>query len=177
MKRIIVLLLSVITMVSLAACSTDVTTKEGTVSTTQATEAVEPYTEEANQTEASTAPVATEAPTVPETQASAFDTSWATNEFELQIAEPEFETWEVKGFTEGRSWKIFVTEVYYGDVKNYADALRSYGFHLNEEERDNYNGLGYVFCADNENGYRAELYFEAVYSDTLKGSFSLEISK
>lgn len=168
MKRIIVLLLSVITMVSLAACSTDVTTKESTVSTTQATEAVEPYTEEANQTEASTAPVATDAPTVPETQASAFDTSWATN---------EFETWEVKGFTEGSSWKIFVTEVYYGDVKNYADALRSYGFHLNEEERDNYNGLGYVFCADNENGYRAELYFEAVYSDTLKGSFSLEISK
>lgn len=114
---------------------------------------------------------------VQETEGAAFDNSWATNEFELQLGEPEFETWEVKGYTEGESWSIFVTEVTYDDVKSYASALRSYGFSLNEEERDNYGGLGYVFEADNANGYHAELYFEAVYSDTLKGSFSLEISK
>ena len=35
-----------------------------------------------------------------------FDTSWASNEFELQIAEPAFESWSVSEFAEGSSLKI-----------------------------------------------------------------------
>jgi len=106
-----------------------------------------------------------------------FDSSWADNEFAMQIAQPAFENWNVKNFTEGESWSIFVKDVNYNTVKDYADSLRSYGFNINEEVNDSYKGLGYVFEAENAEGYHAELYFEAAFSDTLNGSFSLKISK
>ena len=107
---------------------------------------------------------------------SSFDTSWASNEFELQIAEPTFESWKVSGFVEGSLWKIFVQDIYYDAVKDYASDLRSFGFILNESENDGFGGLGYIFKADNSNGYHSELIFEAIDRDG-RGSFSLEISK
>ena len=169
MKKCISLMFVFVLLLSLCACGGKTAVEE-----TKATEAAKaPEVEQVS----SEATVEMETEPEVETENAAFDNSWATNEFELQLAEPEFETWEVRGFTEGESWSMFVTEVTYGYVKSYASELRSYGFNLNEEEQDNYGGLAYVFKAENANGYCAELCFEAVFSDTLKGSFSLKISK
>ena len=106
----------------------------------------------------------------------AFDTSWADNEFAGQIAKPAFETWNVGSYTQGQSWEMFVQEVYYSAAKAYAAELRSYGFTKNENENDGFNGLAYIFEADNADGYHIKLVFEAGDKDG-KGSFSVEISK
>ena len=132
--------------------------------------------EEITQPQETTEPEETEAPTEPEEDAPAFDTSWASNEFESQLAEPEFENWKVSSHIEGQSWEIFVQAVHYNTVKAYAADLRSYGFADNESENDGFNGLAYIFEADNENGYHAKIIFEAGDRDG-NGSFTLKISK
>lgn len=175
MKRTILILLSLLMVFSLAACGSQTGTEETGTSNEQ-TEATTPAAKQTEPTTEVTEPAETEAAAEPETEASAFDTNRASNEFEQQIAEPEFESWEVKEFTEGSSWSIFVPEIYYEDVKAYTDDLRSYGFNINEDEKDSYGGLGYLFAAYNESGYFVEMHFEAHYADTLIGRLSLEIS-
>lgn len=133
-------------------------------------------TEEAKQSE-ETMPLETESKeSQSEENVAAFDTSWAGNEFERQLEQPPFEKWEVKEFVEGESWRIFVQDVHYNVAKEYANDLRSFGFTVNEEEKDGYSGLAYIFEADNASGYHAKLVFEAGDPSGM-GSFSLKISK
>ncbi|MBP3701846.1 MAG: hypothetical protein J6I64_08145, partial [Lachnospiraceae bacterium] len=105
-----------------------------------------------------------------------FDTSWATNDFEKQIGQPVFENWEVKEYVEGSSWTMFVKGVHYETVKEYAGSLQSYGFAVNIDENDGFDGLAYIYKADNASGYHCRLVFEAVSADG-NGNFMLEISK
>lgn len=105
-----------------------------------------------------------------------FDNSWASNEFEQQLTQPDFADWSVAEYTEGTSWTIFVKGEHYAAVKAYADQLRTCGFDRNEAEGDQYEGLAYTFEADNAAGYHARLVFEAINTEGI-GNFQLTLSK
>lgn len=183
MKKATALLLAFLMVLSLSACGNQTNGEsnatngqtESTKLDSGETGAAEEITKP-EKTAAPTEPEETEAPTEPEEDAPAFDTSWASNEFESQLAEPEFENWKVSSYIDGQSWEIFVQAVHYDTVKAYAADLRSYGFADNESENDGFNGLAYIFEADNENGYHAKIVFEAGDRDG-NGSFTLKISK
>ena len=174
MKKATALLLAFLMVLSLSACGNQ-TTGESNATNGQ-TESTTLDSGETGAAEEISKPEETAAPTEPEEDAPAFDTSWASNEFESQLAEPEFENWKVSSYIDGQSWEIFVQAVHYDTVKAYAADLRSYGFADNESENDGFNGLAYIFEADNENGYHAKIVFEAGDRDG-NGSFTLKISK
>lgn len=171
MKKIITLFIALIIVLSFAACGVN-DTENKTVSASKQTDTQTSDVEETSTNEA----ISSDSDDETSANAPAFDASWASNEFESQIAKPEFESWEVRAHTEGQSWEIFVQDVHYDTVKEYANDLRSYGFAINESENDGFSGLAYIFEADNEGGYHAKLTFEAGDADG-NGSFSLKISK
>ncbi len=176
MKKAIALFLCLLMVTSLVACGNNNTATDDSQTSQVETENNETSTPEESETPTETeTPVESEEPI--EESAPAFDTSWASNEFEQQIAEPAFESWEKGDYTEDASWAINISDIHYDEIKEYAEALRSYGFSINEEEGDNYKGYGYTFEADNANGYHVDLAFEANDPDTLNGHASLEISK
>lgn len=85
MKKAIALVLTLLMVLSLAACSGQT---DKPAESTQQTEQIETTTPESSETE----PQETEEPTVAETEP-AFDTSWASNEFEAMLPELPFTGW------------------------------------------------------------------------------------
>lgn len=128
MKKIIALVLCLLMMVSLAACSGQTTAEESssTQSTAQ-TETASSETGETQQPEESTESVAAEAPAEPEEETPSFDTSWASNEFEAMIPELPFTGWTVNKETDT------VYELELGGLKTANGASTATGF---EEDKD-----------------------------------------
>lgn len=175
MKKWIAFLLCLLIILMFSACGSQEKTPDATIKATAPTEAPAPVADVQEETPATeaTMPAVT---TVPTEAPSSFDNSWASNEFEQQIALPAFENWEVREYTEGSSWRIFVQNVHYDTAKEYGGMLQSYGFQQNVQENDNFNGLAYIYEADNTAGYHCNLIFEAGDRNGM-GSFSLALSK
>lgn len=159
MKKAITLILSVLLVLSLAACGgqTDPVGKiDEDKQQTEQTDSIQ-QTEQVD----STQQTETEAP---EELTPAFDNSWASNEFEQQIPEPPLEGWEDEVEFDGVSRWLTQGKCPYETAKEYAETLRSCGFNLNEEMTDYKADLGtnaYTFEADNENGYHISLVEES----------------
>lgn len=175
MKKWTIFLLSLLIILMLTACGNQETSSDAAV---KATEPMETQSFVADLPKETSIPETTQPAmtTVPTETASGFDNSWASNEFEQQIALPSFEKWEIKEYNEGSSWRIFVQDVHYDAVKEYSSMLQSYGFLQNAEEQDDYGGLAYIYEADNASGYHCKLIFEAGDRNGM-GSFSLSLSK
>ena len=123
-----------------------------------------------------TAPVEADTPDASGETGPSFDNGWASNDFEMQLPEPTFEVWEVSQYVEGSSWRVDANRAEYGAVKAYADALRGAGFSNAVDENDGFDGLAYIFKADNDAGYHVELIFEADNQQGL-GHAALELTK
>lgn len=105
-----------------------------------------------------------------------FDSSWASNEFEMQIPKPTFDEWEVSEYVEGSQWRVDANRAYYEVVKDYAAYLQDAGFSLNVEEDDSFEELAYIFRADNQAGYHLSLIYEADNQEGM-GHAALSLSK
>ncbi len=161
MKKIIALLLCLLMLASLAACGdNDVTTgcsepsqTESTQETTPSQEAEEPEEPEVSE------PVESQPE---ETTGPAFDTSWASNEFEALLPELPFAGWEVTKQTD-TTYKMQVgglrTNTSTGAEEDAADklalisyleSLPAYGFTVEE------TGEGYMWLVTDANGNTAE---------------------
>ena len=164
MKKTIALVLCLLMVVSLAACGGQATTEESSASavqtettptmeeTTQPEESSEPVEPESAETE----PVETESvETEPVETAPAFDTSWASNEFEKLIPQPPFDGWT----GEKTSEKVYEMETsqanadgsgtYYDTWAAYIQTLEDCGFTV---EGDTYSAEG-----TDGNGNKVEL--------------------
>ena len=175
MKKLITFLLSLLMILMLSACGSQEKSPDAAAKSAEPTEtlaSVAGLTKEESISE-TTLPAMT---TAPAEATPGFDDSWASNEFEQQIALPSFENWEIKEYSEGSSWRIFVQDVHYDAVKEYSGMLQSYGFQQNVEEQDDYGGLAYIYEADNAAGYHCKLIFEAGDRNGM-GSFSLALSR
>lgn len=138
MKKTIALVLCLLMVVSLAACGGQETADESSASAEQ-TETAEPTTEETSQPEESGEP--------------AFDTSWASNDFEAMIPELPFTDWTVVNETDtiyelelgGLSTADGAdTATGFEEDKDalitYINSLSAYGFSV-EETGENYSWL------------------------------------
>ena len=152
MKRRLALILSLIMMLSLVACGNQTNTEESST-TNEQTESTTLDSEKTENTEESTESVETETPTESEEQTPAFDTSWASNEFEAMIPELPFTDWTVVEETDN-TYKLEVgglrtangadTATGFEEDKDalitYINSLSEYGFTV-EETGENYNWL------------------------------------
>ena len=128
MKKTIALVLCLLMVVSLAACGSQTTAEESSnIQNTDQTETAAPETEETEQPEESTESVETEAPTETEEETPAFDTSWASNEFEAMIPELPFTGWTVVNETDT------IYELELGGLRTANGADTATGF---EEDKD-----------------------------------------
>lgn len=165
MKKTIILILSMLLVLSLAACGGQSTEPVGKADTdTAQTEQVE-QTEQQPETETVDEPE--------QSDSSAFDNSWASNDFEMQLPEPPFEEWRITEQTESL-WRLESIKAHYDETLTYADALRNAGFSANENEQD-FDKLGYIFEADNAAGYHIDLTYEG--NDQGNGRVALELTK
>lgn len=145
MKKTIALVLCLLMVVSLAACGGQATADESSASAEQ-TETAEPTTEETTQQEESSEPVETEP---------AFDTSWASNDFEKLIPQPPFEGWSGEK-TSDNIYKMETSQAnadgsgtYYDTWAVYIQTLNDCGFVV---KGDTYNSEG-----TDSNGNKVEL--------------------
>ena len=118
MKKIIALVLCMLMVVSLAACGGQATAEENSTNT---------ETETKTTTEENTESVESGAPAEPEKETPAFDTSWASNEFEAMIPELPFTGWTVVEETDT------VYELELGGLRTANGADTATGF---EEDKD-----------------------------------------
>ena len=144
MKKIIALVLCLLMVVSLAACGGQTTTNESSTNNEQ-TE-ITTTTEETTQPAESSEPVETEP---------AFDTSWASNDFEKLIPQPPFDGWSGEK-TSDNVYKMETSQAnadgsgtYYDTWAAYIQTLNDCGFTVNG---DTYNSE----CTDS-NGNKVEL--------------------
>ena len=141
MKKIIALVLCMLIVVSLAACGGQATTEESGTNTETETKTT---TEETQQPEENNEPAGTEP---------AFDTSWASNEFEAMIPELPFTGWTVGNETDTiyelelgglRTANGADTATGFEEDKDalitYINSLPAYGFTV-EETGENYSWL------------------------------------
>lgn len=154
MKKAIALLLALLMVFSLAACGSQTTTEESNnTQNTDQTETAASETEETEPPEESTESVETGAPTEPEEEIPAFDTRWASNEFEAMIPELPFTGWTVGKETDSiyelelgglRTANGADTATGFEEDKDalitYINSLSAYGFTV-EETGENYNWL------------------------------------
>lgn len=150
MKKTIALVLCLLMVVSLAACGGQATADESSASAEQ-TETAEPTTEETTQQEESSEPVETE----PVETEPAFDTSWASNDFEKLIPQPPFEGWSGEK-TSDNIYKMETSQAnadgsgtYYDTWAAYIQTLNDCGFVV---KGDTYNSEG-----TDSNGNKVEL--------------------
>ena len=159
MRKAIAILLSLLMVLSLAACGSQTTTEEGGT-TNEQTEATTPEVEETEQNEESTEIVEA---TAPETEP-AFDNSWTNNDYEKQIPEIPFDNWSVGEAHDENAHRIKVKDVLYTDAKEYGELLTDCAFTQNLWVADETEGLEYRLAADNESGFSISYDFNA-YSD------------
>ena len=126
MKKIMILVLCLLLVLSLAACGGQDSPAETTAQTTQ------PQPEEQTQAPSETEPAPTEE-TVPEEEP-AFDNSWASNDFEKLIPQPPFDGWTGKQ-TGSKVYEMETSQAnadgsgtYYDTFGAYAETLKACGF-------------------------------------------------
>lgn len=156
MKIAIVFVLVLVLAFSLSACDASVSGIDST--TPQQTEGTVP-TEPPISTEPSE-PIPTEETTPVETEP-ALDTSWATNEFEMQI--PNYNTIVAGGWDEYKTieatryevWNVFT----YTDLAPYVASLSDWGFvnNVREDDQMEEDFKKYNFYAENNSGYSVEI--------------------
>ena len=161
MKKVIAILLSILMVVSLAACGGQSETFGKIEESSTTNEQVETTTPETEETAERTELVETEAPTEPEETTPAFDTSWASNDFEKLIPQPPFEGWTGNTVSDSvyemETSKANADEatnadggwLYYDIWAEYIQTLIDCGFVM---EGDTYNASG-----TNDNGILVEL--------------------
>lgn len=169
MKRPITLLLALLMVLSLVACGNPTNTEESSA-TNEQTESSTLDSEKTENTEESTEPVETETPTESEEETPAFDTSWASNEFEAVLPQLPFSGWTAK--QDGNTYKMELgglkTEtktdadgntIGYGEDKtaiiNYVESLKNYGFTV--EETGGIEGYVYEWSIKDASGNEVEV--------------------
>lgn len=131
-------------------------------------------TEQVEQTEQQPETEAVEAVDEPEPSDSpAFDNSWASNDFEMQLPEPSFEEWRITEQTESL-WRLESITAHYDETLIYVNALRNAGFSVNEKEQD-FDKLGYIFEADNAAGYHIDLTYQG--NEQGNGRVALDLTR
>ena len=162
MKKTIAALLSLLIVLSLAACGSQ-------------TESVGKIDEEKQQTEQVDSTEQTEAD-VPAEPTPAFDTSWADGEFERQIPEPPFANWFVVETENENEYLIYAEDVLYTDAKEYGKLLASCAFTKNPDIDDAQDGMWYSLYAANEAGFMLNYVFGAYsYDEPKTGSVEISI--
>lgn len=147
MKRIIALIFALTMLMLLAACGNSTSADTENLAETEKT--TEPTSSEA----------VSETPDESETGASAFDTSWASNDFEAMIPELPFKGWTVTEETDSE-YKLELGGLKTGNgadtasgfekdkdaLITYLNSLPTYGFTLEEK------GVGYKWLVTDEKG-------------------------
>lgn len=135
MKKIMILVICLLLVLSLAACGGQVVSADTAAPATES--------QPVEQTPAPTAEAPTEE-TVPETQP-AFDNSWAANDYEKLIPQPPFEGWTGKQ-TGSKVYEMETSQAnadgsgtYYDTFGAYAETLKECGFAM---EGDTYQWEG-----------------------------------
>ncbi len=171
MKKAIVLLLSLLMVLSLAACGSQAAPEESGA-TDKETEAATQAIVETAPTEELTEPAETAAPTQPETEAPAFDAGWAGDAYTMPIPQPPFNEFIISG--EG-DYQILssneqeIAELSRQDIIAYCNLLKELGFtiDLHEAEVTEGDDAGYQFEAKNAEGVYCYVAFmesrQAVY--------------
>lgn len=153
MKKIMTLMLCLLMLASLAACGSKKPTPAPEVKTEVAAVAVEEVQqpEETKAPEEITEPVVTEAPTEPAAAVPAFDSSWASNEFEALIPQlPLNMTGEQKSerryklSTEYDALKYYTGSAEYTALADYVATLEGYGFRVYPTNYTNVEAFGAV---------------------------------
>lgn len=152
MKRIITLIFALTMLMLLAACgnsTSEQSTSAGTENVAETEETTEPTASQA----------VSETPDESETGASAFDTSWASNDFEAMIPELPFKGWKVTEETDSgckmelsglKTENGADTVSGFGEDKDaliaYLNSLPTYGFTVEEK------GVGYKWLVTDKKG-------------------------
>lgn len=171
MKKAIALLLTLLMVLSLAACGSQATTEESST-TNEQTETTTPEVEEKEQTEESTETVETEN----EGSEVAFDNSWTSNAYEKQLPEIPFDNWGVEEAHDDNAYLIKVENVLYKDVKEYGELLTTCAFTQNLWVADESEGIEYRLSADSRSGYSISYDFNAYsYDEPITGLLYITI--
>lgn len=171
MKKAISLLLSLLMVLSLAACGSQTDSVGKIDEDKQQTE----QTDSIQQTEQvdSTQQTETDAP---EESTPAFDNSWASNEFEHQIPEPPFANWFVVETENENEYLIYAEDVLYTDAKEYGELLAACAFTKNPNIDDAQDGMWYSLYAANGAGFMLNYVFGAYsYDEPKTGSVEISI--
>ena len=161
MKKAIAILLSILMVVSLAACggqSETVGQIEESSTTNEQQETTTPETEETAES--------TEAPTEPEETTPAFDTSWAGDEYVMPIPEPPFTQFEIEKNEDSDGSVNYMIHASGDEISALTqDDVMAY----KEELID----AGYT-CVDYESDFSAESYMYAAYTEDRSALVFLE---
>ena len=146
MKKIMILVLCLLLVLSLAACGGQDSPAETTAQTTQ------PQPEEQTQAPSETEPAPTEE-TVPEEEP-AFDNSWASNDFEKLIPQPPFDEWTGNEMA-SNVYVLSCTGANEDDWGTYKQTLLDADFSLEDVDRGykGFDAMGNYFefmCTDNQ---------------------------
>ena len=171
MKKAITLLLTLLMVLSLAACGGQATTEESST-TNEQTETTTPEVEETEQNEESTETVETESAGTEV----AFDNSWTDNAYEKQIPKIPFDNWSVGEAHDENAYLIKVENALYTDVKEYGELLTTCAFTQNLWVADDSEGIEYRLSADSESGYSINYDFNAYsYDEPITGLLDITI--
>lgn len=168
MKKTVAFTLSMLIALSLAACGGQVAAEEISTEKEQ-TQIAEPETESSEENAEMVETKAAEAE-------SAFDTSWAGNEFERQIPEIPFDNWSAGEAHDENAYLIKAKDVLYTDVREYGELLTACAFTRNLWVADESEGIEYRLSADNESGYSISYDFNAYsYDEPITGLLDITI--
>ena len=160
MKKVIAILLSILMVVSLAACGGQSETVGQIEESSTTNEQVETTTPETEETAESTEPAETEETTP------AFDTSWAGDEYVMPIPEPPFTQFEIEKNEDSDGSVNYMIRASGDEISALTqDDVMAY----KEELID----AGYT-CVDYESDFSAESYMYAAYTEDCSALVFLE---